>query len=102
MFEGLSDSQIWMLIAGVAVVAFMAGRRSAKVSPESFELRLKAEQEAAQNFSRLSGAMQREVDRLLADGKMIEAIKLIRAELNTGLYEAKQVVDQRKRSMSPG
>ena len=98
MFDGLSDMQMWLLILGVAVAAFVAGRRSASASPEALERKRAAQEEAAKTFTRLSTTTRAEVDRLLAEGKTVEAIKLMRAELNTGLYEAKQVVDQRKRS----
>ena len=100
MFDGLSVIQTWLFIVGVAVIAFIAGRRSASASPEALERRRIAEEEAARNFARLSSATRAEVDRLLADRKTVDAIKLIRAELNTGLYEAKQIVDRRKRSAS--
>ena len=97
MFDDLSVTEIWLLI-GVAVAAFIAGRFSARHSPEALERRRIAEEEATRNFTRLSTTTRAEIDRLLADGKTVEAIRVIRAELNTGLYEAKQIVDQRKRS----
>ena len=99
MLEGLSITEIWLLI-GVAVAAFIAGRLSARHSPEALERRRLAEEEAARNFTRLSTTTRAEVDRLLTDGKTVEAIRLMRAELNTGLYEAKQIIDQRKRAAS--
>jgi len=102
MFEGLSNTQIWLIMAGVAVVAFLAGRWGASTSSEAIERRHIAEEQAARDFARLSGTTRTEVDRLVGAGKMIEAIKLIRAELNTGLYEAKQVADLRRRSRSLG
>ena len=98
MFDVLSDWQMWLLIIGVAIAAFLAGRSSANASPEAHERKRLAQEEAARNFKRLSKATQARVDSLLAERKTIDAVKLIRAELNTGLYEAKQIVDLRKRS----
>lgn len=100
MFDVFSDMQMWLLILGIAVAAFVAGRLSASRSPEALAHKRLTEEEAARNFTRLSTATRGEVDRLLADGKTVEAIKLMRAELSAGLYEAKQIVDQRKRSAS--
>jgi ribosomal protein L7/L12 len=100
MFDDLSVTQIW-LIAAVAVAAFILGRMTAGSASERARSKLIAEQEASRNSARLSSVTGAEVDRLLADGKMIEAIKLIRAELNTGLYEAKQIVDLRKSLRNP-
>ena len=101
MFDGLSVPEALLLIS-VALAAFIAGRLSARNSPEALESRRIAEEQAARNFTRLSTTTRTEVDRLLAEGKTVEAIKLMRAELNTGLYEAKQIADQRKRSASLG
>jgi ribosomal protein L7/L12 len=98
MFEDFSTLQIWLLIAGAAVIGFQAGRMSGSASPEA-RARYKhiAAEEAARDFARLPATAQAEIDRLTAAGKTVDAIKLIRAALNTGLYEAKQIVDQRKR-----
>jgi regulator of protease activity HflC (stomatin/prohibitin superfamily) len=101
MFDGLSVPESLLLIS-VALAAFIAGRLSARQSPEALERKRITEAEAARNFTRLSTTTRAEVDRLLAEGKTIEAIKLMRAELNTGLYEAKQIADQRKRAASLG
>jgi ribosomal protein L7/L12 len=38
----------------------------------------------------------------MAVGKIIEAVKRIRIVLNTGLYEAKQIVDERRRTSARG
>lgn len=100
MFDGLTDMQMWLLIVGVAVAAFVVGRLSTSASPEALERKRIAHEEAARNFKRLQKHTQAEVDALVADRKMVAAIKLIRAELNTGLFEAKQIVDLRKRSVS--
>ena len=94
MFDDLTATQIW-ISAAVAVAAFILGRVSVGSPSERARSTLMAEEEASRTYARLSSSARAEVDRLLADGRMIEAVKLIRAELNTGLYEAKQAVDLR-------
>jgi len=101
MFEGLADFQVWLLLAAAAAVGFYAGRLSAGASPEAqTRYRRMAEEAATQDFTRLPPTAQTEVDRLAAAGKTIAAVKLVRAALGLDLYEAKQVVDQRKRKTS--
>jgi hypothetical protein len=102
MFDDLL-AQLWLLIAGIAIGAigaFIAGRTSVSIPPEALARYERiAEEEAARYFTRLSDSTQAEVDRLLVARKTAHAIKLIRAELNVGLYDAKVIVDQRKRSV---
>lgn len=101
MFEAFTETQIWLLLAGAAAAGFSAGRMSSSAPPEAQErYKRMAQEAAAQDFARLSPAAQAEVDRLAAAGQTFDAVKLIRAALNVGLYEGKQVVDLRKRASS--
>lgn len=89
----------WLLLAAAVYIAFMAGRASAgpRESPEDRELRRMREGErAAGAFAALSPSVQADVDRLLLDGKKIEAIKIIREQTGMGLKESKGVADQRQ------
>jgi ribosomal protein L7/L12 len=97
MFDGFTDFQIWLIIVGVFAAGIYIGRVTADASSGSrAHLKRLAREEAVRNFSELSRDTQAEIDRLTADGKIIDAVKLVRKALNTGLYEAKQIVDQRR------
>jgi ribosomal protein L7/L12 len=97
MFEHVSEAQIWILFAAAVAIAFYWGRASAGHPAEArARLMQLARAAAAEDFRRLPDDRQAEVDRLIAAGKIVAAVKLIRATLGVGLYEAKQVVDLRK------
>lgn len=92
--------QLWLLMAAIAYVAYLFGRASARAGGdgESREARrMREQQEAEYAFSSLSPAKQADVDRLLTDGRLIQAVKLIRQESGLGLKEAKSVADHRRR-----
>lgn len=97
--QNLDPLQIWLLMAAVAYIAFMAGRATAnRGDKESRESRALRQQESAERtFSEMSESNREEVDRLLRDGKTIEAIKTVRASAGLGLRDAKLAVDWRKR-----
>jgi ribosomal protein L7/L12 len=98
LFDGFTAFQIWLIIAAVFAAGIYVGRISADASPASrAHLKRLAREEAARNFAGLSRDTQAEIDRLATQGKIIDAVKLVRKALNTGLYEAKQIVDQRRR-----
>lgn len=99
--NALEPIQIWLLMAAVAYVAFMAGRASANGGDkESRESRALLQQQSAERiFSELSVSNREHVDRLVRDGKTIEAIKSIRMSAGVGLRDAKRAVDWRKRMM---
>ena len=96
MLEGLSELQVALMLVGAAAVGFCAGRFGAGASPDQAHYKRLSQEAAAQDFARLSPAAQGDVDRFVAEGRAIEAVKLVRAALNTGLYEAKQIVDLRR------
>jgi ribosomal protein L7/L12 len=97
MFDGMTEREIWMLLLAAIAVAFYLGRVSAGGSAETRARDRRVTQEtAAVDFARLPQDTQSEVDRLLSAGKTIEAVKVVRQTLSTGLYEAKQIIDARK------
>ena len=97
--NALEPIQIWLLMAAVAYIAFMAGRATAnsgdKESHEARALRIQESSERA--FSAMTASSREEVDRLLHDGKIINAVKVVRENSELGLREAKQAVDWRRR-----
>ena len=99
--ENLETDQLLFLVAAVAVAAFWLGRASARSGGgESGESRrLREQQEIEQLYDGLPSALQEEVDSLLVQGKMLEAIKRIREETGMGLREAKRLVDYRMRML---
>jgi len=97
--QNLDPLRIWLLMAAVAYIAFMAGRATAnKGDTESRESRALRQQESAERiFSEMSVSNREEVDRLLRDGKTIEAIRSVRTSAGLGLRDAKLAVDWRRR-----
>ena len=97
-------NQFWLLLASVAGIAFILGRATAGNRDSGFgqsrSERLHREHETADMaFSSMSTSKQAEVDRLLSNGRLIEAIKIIRAETNAGLREAKLAADHRRKAL---
>lgn len=81
-----------------AIVGFIAGRISARAgdprrSADKKQQQRTAARTAQQNLDRLSPRVRAEVETLLADGRIIEAVRDVRAALSLGLKEAKDVVD---------
>lgn len=94
----LFQSPLFILI--VAVAAFWLGRQSRAGGGETAEERRMRESLAAQDtFSSIDPSKQAEIDRLLSDGKLIDAIRLIRQETGVGLKEAKTIADTRRRQL---
>ena len=92
--------QVWLLVAAVGIVSFLLGRATAqKRDGERAERKLREAESAAVSFGALPSANQAEVDRLATDGKMIEAIKLVRELTGLGLKESKDVVDARRKAL---
>jgi ribosomal protein L7/L12 len=84
------------LFAGVAALAYGAyvigkdhGARG-RADPQRTSL------SAAEAFSKLGADLQSEVDGLLRDKKIIEAIKRVRSAAGLGLKESKDIVDARR------
>ena len=99
--QNLEPIQIWLLMAAVAYVAFMVGRASVnRGDKESHEARaMRREENAERVFSELSTSATEEVDRLIRDNKIINAVKVVRENTGLGLRDAKLAVDWRRRMM---
>ncbi|MEM8770287.1 MAG: hypothetical protein AAGD92_01440 [Pseudomonadota bacterium] len=99
--ENLTADQFWIIATALAIGAFVLGRATAgEGSSESrAEQRMRQRQEAEQLYSSLSPNVQQDVDMRIQNGKMIEAIKIVRQNGGVGLKEAKQIVDARRAAM---
>lgn len=87
-------------IIAIAAIAFWLGRITGGPGNDDLEARQMREKMAAEEtFLSLSPSKQAEVDRLLMSGKLIEAIKAIRAETGGGLKDSKTIADQRRRQL---
>ncbi|MEZ5891996.1 MAG: hypothetical protein R3C58_02445 [Parvularculaceae bacterium] len=95
--EDFAPAGGWLATAFIAYVAFMIGRATkGSESAESREMRrMQEEQTALSAFSSLTPSIQTDVDRLLLDRKLIEAIKLIREHTGLGLKDSKFAAEQR-------
>lgn len=98
--ENFEPYQIILLMAAVAYVAFLFGRASAGGGEGRDERRIREAHDAERNFSALDASKQEAVDRLLTDGKIIAAIKEIRATSGLGLKDAKITADWRRSMLS--
>lgn len=99
--EALDSQQLWLLIAAVAVGAFMLGRMTGGESPEDRAARRMQERQEIENaFANLSPDVQQEIDALIARRKKIEAIKRFREATGRGLKESKDAVEHRQAMMS--
>jgi ribosomal protein L7/L12 len=91
MNELLSDMPGWGWIGAALVIGFIVGRMSA--GGGSGETPEQRRQTTETNLARLSPGARAGVDSALARRNKIEAVKIVRAELNTGLRDSKDVVD---------
>lgn len=96
--DTIDQTQMIILLASVAGVAFIVGRATAGgiSSEERAARQMRERQEAEQLFSSLSPTVQQEVDERLKAGKLIEAVKMIREKTGAGLREAKRAADIRR------
>lgn len=99
--EQLFTTDNWALVALVAVVAFFLGRASGggMSSEEKMQKKMEERQEAERLFAGLPPQVQQDIDARIQDGKIIEAVKIIRDNSGAGLKEAKQAVDARRATM---
>jgi ribosomal protein L7/L12 len=94
--EELASEQFWLVLLGVAVGAFLLGRASSGSNAEARERRrLEEEQEVESALTRVAPSKLAEIDRLLADRKKIEAIKLLREQTGLGLKASKLAGERR-------
>lgn len=92
--------QVWLLVAAVAIVCFLLGRATAQQRDGDRAERKRVEAESAGvTFGALTTAHQTDVDRLVMENKVIEAIKLVREQTGLGLKESKDVVDARRKAL---
>ena len=98
--ENLEPYKLWLLMAAVAYIAFMVGRATKGASPEERARRdMVAHQEIETALAQLPSSKLEEIDRLIADRKKIEAIKVMREATGLGLKLSKMAVDQRSAHM---
>ena len=98
--ENLEPYKLWLLMAAVAYIAFMVGRATKGASPEERARRdMVAQQEIETALAQLPSSKLEEIDRLIADRKKIEAIKVLREATGLGLKLSKMAVDQRSAHM---
>ncbi len=89
-----------LLLFAVAAIAFYVGRMSTGSVADRERYKAFDRDLAQQNLSRLSSETRSDVERLIGEGQIIEAVKACRAELNIGLREAKLMVDALKAARS--
>jgi ribosomal protein L7/L12 len=94
--ESFEPYQLWLAMAAVAYVGFLLGRVTKGASPEERQRRRMAEElEIETAMAGLDASKLEEVDRLMTDGKKIEAIKILRAATGLGLKLSKTAVERR-------
>lgn len=92
-----------MALIAVGYFAFRIGRATGRPRESAEERQMRRMQEetnAANAFAELSPAVQTDVDRLLMDKKVIEAIKVIREHTGLGLRDAKLATDHRRKQLA--
>lgn len=102
--ENLDPGINWLVVAVIAFGAFILGRASARGGDGGGESRqarrLRESEEATAAFAALDLSKQADIDRLIADGRIIDAVKLLRESTGMGLYESKLAIDERRRNVS--
>lgn len=86
-------TSIWLLYFAVLVIGFVLGRVTAKSPIERDRERKVYESDLRLHKARLLPEATAAVTALLREGKKIEAIKRVRADLGIGLREAKDLVE---------
>jgi hypothetical protein len=99
--ERLEPFQLWFLMAAVAYLGYLFGRssRGGMSYEDRQHRRMQQRQEAERLFSGLQPKIQQDVDALIQQGEIIQAIKVVRENSGAGLKEAKQAVDMRRATM---
>lgn len=91
----------WLLAAGAAALGFIFGRLSAGGGGGDREVRrMQAQEQSRQALASLSPNRQAEIDQLVRDKRVIEAIKLMRETSGLGLKESKDAIDARRREIT--
>lgn len=102
--ENLDPGMNWLIVAVIAFCAFILGRASARGGEGGGESRqarrLHDIERATAALAALEMSKQAELDRLITDGRIIDAVRLLREATGMGLYESKLAVDERRKSVS--
>ncbi len=94
--ENFEPYQLWLVMAAVAYVGFLLGRATRGASPEERQRQhMVEEQEIETAMAGLDASKLEEVDRLMMNGKKIEAIKVLREATGLGLKLSKMAVERR-------
>lgn len=94
--ENIEPYQIWLVIAAVGYAGFLLGRATKGPGAEERARRAFAEDEEIRTaMDELAPTKLEEIDRLMAERKKIEAIKVLREASGLGLKLAKMAVEQR-------
>ncbi|MEQ8936168.1 MAG: ribosomal protein L7/L12 [Amphiplicatus sp.] len=98
----LSDPKdFWLLLAAAIAFAFILGRamRTRETGETRVERRQREAAEALAQFNALTPDKQAEIDALVTNNRIIDAIKLVREETGMGLKESKDAVDARRKNL---
>ncbi|MEQ8177265.1 MAG: hypothetical protein RIC52_01415 [Amphiplicatus sp.] len=98
----LSDPKdFWLLLAAAIGFAFILGRamRARDTGETRVERRQREAADALAQFNALTPDKQSEIDALVANNRIIDAIKRVREESGMGLKESKDAVDARRRAL---
>ena len=91
-----SETLLWLLAA--AVFGFWFGRVTAVSKSDRRLLDAEKRRHLATLLGGLKPELRRDVQGLLSEGRMIEAVKRVREDTGLGLKHAKELVDALRRS----
>lgn len=96
----VSSIVILLIIAGLII--YNRGGMGPQAKANKAAERQNARSEAEKNLSRLTGSTRKSLERLLAEDRIIEAVRDVRSATGLGLKEAKDVVDLMREGPPPG
>ena len=83
----------WLLVLGALAIGFVLGRLTAKDPIQRDRERKAYDADLRRHKARLEPATIAAVEALLREGKRIDAIKRVRADLGVDLRQAKELVE---------
>ena len=86
--------QTTLLMIAIAAIAFYVGRMSTGTPEDRARYKAWERREADENIARLSSEARAKIDVLVDRGRLIDAVKLCRGDLDLSLKEAKAVIDR--------
>ncbi|MEM9704893.1 MAG: hypothetical protein AAF850_02315 [Pseudomonadota bacterium] len=95
--EELLSVPLPVLLVGVAVIAFSLGRAVGRGEADEKGPSLADYESTSNAYADMASSTQEEVDRLVAKGKTISAVKLLREQSGVDLRTAKKLVDARRK-----